>query len=49
VVAARAYLFEEHQKDIENIKKGLNIENKLYGWMFGMHKYFYSTLINFKE
>jgi hypothetical protein len=49
IAAAKAFLWEENKSDVDNIKKALNLDNKVYGWIFGMHKKTYKTLIDFQS
>lgn len=36
VEAARAHLFNETNVNIDYIKKALGLENKIFGWVFGI-------------
>jgi hypothetical protein len=49
VAAAKEFFIKETKSDLNNVKNALNLNNKFYGWLFGMHKNMYRTLIDFKD
>lgn len=42
-------LLAQEDEDIAYIKKALNLDNKIYGWMYGAHSYFFELSRNFES
>jgi len=43
------HLLNQNNKDLEDIKKALNLDMKIYGWMYGLQKKTFLSLISFRQ
>lgn len=46
---AKTYIWNKHTDDINYIKKALGLDNKIYGWMYGVHAFVFETALNFRS
>jgi hypothetical protein len=46
---AKSLLLAKQSDDIAYIKNALNLDSKIYGWIFGIHSYFFELSRNFQH
>lgn len=44
----KTLLLQRQEEDIAYLKKALNLENKIYGWIYGIHEHFFDLSRDFK-
>ena len=49
IAQSLTHLLEQNNKDLVDIKNALNLDMKIYGWMYGLQKKTFLSLISFKQ
>ena len=46
---AKKLLLDRQAEDIDYLKKALNLDNKIYGWIYGIHNHFFDLSRDFQS